>query len=63
MTRGDIEDIRGVTVNSLIIKQLEDRGWIEVVGHRDTVGRPACWPPRGSSWTTWGCSRWINCQC
>ncbi|ADV00769.1 SMC-Scp complex subunit ScpB [Alicycliphilus denitrificans] len=41
VTRGDIEDIRGVTVNSLIIKQLEDRGWIEVVGHRDTVGRPA----------------------
>ena len=41
VTRGDIEDIRGVTVNSLIIKQLEDRGWIEVIGHRDTVGRPA----------------------
>ncbi|WP_416400303.1 SMC-Scp complex subunit ScpB [Alicycliphilus denitrificans] len=41
VTRGDIEDIRGVTVNSLIIKQLEDRSWIEVVGHRDTVGRPA----------------------
>jgi segregation and condensation protein B len=41
VTRGDIEDIRGVTVNSLTIKQLEDRGWIEVIGHRDTVGRPA----------------------
>lgn len=41
VTRGDIEDIRGVTVNSLIIKQLEDRGWVEVIGHRDTVGRPA----------------------
>lgn len=41
MTRGDIEDIRGVTVNSLIIKQLEDRGWVEVIGHRETVGRPA----------------------
>ena len=41
VTRGDIEDIRGVTVNSLIIKQLEDRGWIEVIGHRETVGRPA----------------------
>src|SRR5690606_35756795 len=40
-TRGDIEDIRGVTVNSLIIKQLEDRGWVEVIGHRETVGRPA----------------------
>ena len=41
VTRGDIEDIRGVAVNSLIIKQLEDRGWVEVIGHRETVGRPA----------------------
>lgn len=41
VTRGDIEDIRGVTVNSLIIKQLEDRGWVETIGHRETVGRPA----------------------
>lgn len=41
VTRGDIEDIRGVTVNSLMIKQLEDRGWIEVIGHRDVIGRPA----------------------
>jgi segregation and condensation protein B len=41
VTRGDIEDVRGVTVNSLTVKQLEDRGWIEVIGHRDTVGRPA----------------------
>lgn len=41
VTRGDMEAIRGVTVNSLIIKQLEDRGWIEVIGHRESVGRPA----------------------
>jgi segregation and condensation protein B len=40
-TRGDIEDIRGVTVNSLIFKQLEDRGWVEVIGHRESVGRPS----------------------
>ena len=40
-TRGDIEDVRGVAVNSLLLKQLEDRGWVEVIGHRDTVGRPA----------------------
>ena len=40
-TRGDIEGIRGVTVNSLIIKQLEERGWVEVIGYRETVGRPA----------------------
>jgi segregation and condensation protein B len=41
VTRGDIEDIRGVTVSSQIIKQLEDRGWIEVIGHREAPGRPA----------------------
>ncbi len=41
VTRGDIEDIRGVAVNSLTIKQLEDRGWIESIGHRETIGRPA----------------------
>ncbi|MFJ2991640.1 SMC-Scp complex subunit ScpB [Pandoraea sp. NPDC087047] len=40
VTRGDIEEIRGVTVNTQIIKQLEDRGWIEVIGHRDVPGRP-----------------------
>lgn len=40
VTRADIEDIRGVTTNSTLIKQLEDRGWIETVGHRPTVGRP-----------------------
>ncbi|MBE2261357.1 MAG: SMC-Scp complex subunit ScpB [Burkholderiaceae bacterium] len=41
VTRGEMEDIRGVTINSLIIKQLEDRGWIEVIGHREAAGRPA----------------------
>lgn len=41
VTRGDMEDIRGVTINTLIIKQLEDRGWIEVIGHREAAGRPA----------------------
>ncbi|GAB3189065.1 SMC-Scp complex subunit ScpB [Hydrogenophaga aquatica] len=41
VTRGDMEDIRGVTINSAILKQLEDRGWVEVIGHRETVGRPA----------------------
>ena len=40
-TRADMEDIRGVTINSQLLKQLEDRGWIEVIGHRETVGRPA----------------------
>jgi segregation and condensation protein B len=41
VTRGDIEDIRGVTVSSHIVKQLEDRGWIEAIGHREAPGRPA----------------------
>ena len=41
VTRGDMEDIRGVTISSQIIKQLEDRGWVEVIGHRETVGRPS----------------------
>ena len=40
VTRGDIEDIRGVTVSSQIIKTLEERGWIDAVGHREVVGRP-----------------------
>lgn len=41
VTRGDIEDIRGVTVATQVIRVLEERGWVEVVGHRDTPGRPA----------------------
>jgi len=41
VTRGDMEDIRGVTINSQLLKQLEDRGWVEVIGHRETVGRPS----------------------
>jgi segregation and condensation protein B len=41
VTRGDMEDIRGVTINSLLIKQLEDRGWVEVIGHREAPGRPS----------------------
>ena len=40
VTRGDIEDIRGVTVSSQIIKTLEDRGWVDVIGYRDGPGRP-----------------------
>jgi segregation and condensation protein B len=41
VTRGDIEEIRGVAVNSQTVKMLEDRGWIDVVGHREVPGRPA----------------------
>jgi len=41
VTRGDIEDIRGVTVATQIIKQLEDRGWVDAIGYRESAGRPA----------------------
>ena len=41
VTRGDVEDIRGVSVNAQIVKTLEERGWIETVGHRDVPGKPA----------------------
>jgi segregation and condensation protein B len=41
VTRADMEDIRGVTISSLLIKQLEDRGWVEVIGHREAPGRPS----------------------
>jgi len=41
VTRGDIEDVRGVTVSTQIVQSLEARGWIDIVGHRETPGRPA----------------------
>ncbi len=41
VTRGDIEEIRGVTVSTNVMKTLEDRGWVEAIGHRETAGRPA----------------------
>jgi segregation and condensation protein B len=41
VTRGDIEDVRGVAVSPATLKSLEDRGWIEAIGHRETPGRPA----------------------
>jgi segregation and condensation protein B len=41
VTRGDIEDMRGVTVSSHIVRQLEERGWIEAIGYREAPGRPA----------------------
>ena len=40
VTRGEIEEIRGVAVSSNVMKQLEDRGWVEVIGHKETIGRP-----------------------
>ena len=46
--RGDIEEIRGVTVNPNVIRQLEERGWIEVIGHRESPGRPALFATTGS---------------
>ena len=43
VTRGDIEGIRGVAVSQNVMQTLQDRGWIEVIGHRDSVGHPALW--------------------
>jgi segregation and condensation protein B len=43
VTRGDIEGIRGVAVSSNVMQTLQDRGWIEAIGHRDSIGRPALW--------------------
>lgn len=40
VTRGDIEEIRGVTVSSQVVRTLEERGWVEAIGHKDVVGRP-----------------------
>lgn len=48
VTRGDIEDIRGVTVSSEVMKRLEDRGWIDVIGHKETPGRPALYATTSS---------------
>ena len=47
VTRGDIEDIRGVAVSSQIVKQLEERGWIEAIGYRESPGRPALYATTG----------------
>jgi len=41
VTRGDIESVRGVTVSTEVIRRLEERGWIDVVGHKEVPGRPA----------------------
>jgi segregation and condensation protein B len=43
VTRGDIEGIRGVAVSGNVMQTLQDRGWIEAIGHRDSIGRPALW--------------------
>ena len=60
VTRGDMEDIRGVSINSMIIKQLEDRGWVKSSGTaRQPVGRH-CSRPRGSFWTILALRRWTN---
>lgn len=63
VTRGDMEDIRGVTISSLLIKQLEDRGWVEVIGHREAPGRPSLLRLRSNFSTISACNHWINYQC
>lgn len=61
VTRGDIEDIRGVTVSTQIVKQLEDRGWIEAIGSAKRRGGRPCMPPRGISSMTWVWPVWTSC--
>jgi hypothetical protein len=63
VTRGDIEEIRGVTVSAPVIKTLEERSWIEAIGHRETPGRPRCLPRRVHSSMTSVCIRSTNCRC
>ena len=41
VTRGDIEEVRGVTASAEVIGRLEERGWVEVIGHKEVPGRPA----------------------
>jgi segregation and condensation protein B len=62
VTRGDIEDIRGVTVATQVIRVLEERGWVDVVGHRDTPGRPALLATTGNSSTTSVCAVLPSCR-
>jgi len=62
VTRGDIEEVRGVTVSAEVIGRLEARGWVEVIGHKEVPGRPACTrPPRLSS-TISACVHYRNCR-
>ena len=53
VTRGDIEGIRGVAVSSNVMQTLQDRGWIETIGHRDSIGRPALWATTEAFLTDW----------
>jgi len=61
VTRGDIEDIRGVVVSTQIVKQLEDRGWIDVIGYREAPGRPGLYATTKRFWMIWASTAWSNC--
>jgi segregation and condensation protein B len=56
VTRGDIEDIRGVVVSTNVLKALESRGWVDVVGYRDTPAARVCMPRPENSWRTSACA-------
>lgn len=57
------EDIRGVTINAMIIKQLEDRNWIEVIGHRESPGRPALFATTRQFLDDWAWCHWTSSRC
>ncbi len=63
VTRGDIEDIRGVTVSGPIVKQLEERGWIEAIGYREAPGRPALYATTRQFLDDLGLASLTNCRC
>jgi len=61
VTRGDMEDIRGVTINTQIIKQLEDRGWVESLVIASLSAVLVCMPPPANSSMIWDCLHSTSC--
>jgi segregation and condensation protein B len=62
VTRGDVEEIRGVAVNTQIVRTLEERGWIEVVGHKEVPGRPALFSTTKQFLSDLGLRAYPNCR-
>src|SRR5438046_4396153 len=62
VTRGDIEEVRGVTVSAEVIGRLEARGWVEVIGHKEVPGRPALYATTKTFLDDWACAHCRNCR-